>query len=184
MPTRLFVVAVLCVFASLAVPETARSADSKAPAAKKMIVSGIYFDRKDNKGDAITFLTDGEDEVKPYTLEGADKKTLDAMTKIFPNCRIRIAYVQDGDVRHIVAVEKLATPRTGVFVGEVMFVVNDFWIAVKPKTGPPDAFALGQDPRKGGPIVDLLKSLKKGDVVAVKYNTDFERHRIVELQKK
>ena len=100
------------------------------------------------------------------------------------NCRIRIAYVEEGDARRIVAVEKLATRATGVFVGEVMFVVNDFWIAVKPKNGPPDAFALGQDPRKGGPIVDLLKSLKKGDVVAVKYNTDFERHRIVQLEKK
>jgi hypothetical protein len=184
MSGRLLVVAVLCAFAAIAVPGTARSADSKAPAPKRVVVSGIYVDRKDNKGDILTFLTDGEEEIKTYTLEGADKSVFAAMQKIFPNCRIRIAYKEDGDVRHIVAVEKIATRPTGIFVGEVIFVKNNFWIAVKPKNGPPDAFALGFDSNKGGPLVELLKSLQKGDIIAVKYNTDFERHRIVQLEKK
>jgi hypothetical protein len=61
---------------------------------------------------------------------------------------------------------------------------NNFWIAVKPKNGPPDAVALGVDPRKRGAVVEVLKSLQKGDIVAVKYNTDFERHLIVQFEKK
>ncbi|MGA2035308.1 MAG: hypothetical protein ABSG68_23925 [Thermoguttaceae bacterium] len=61
----------------------------------------IYVDRKDNKGDLLTFMADGEEESQNYTLEGADKRTL-----------------------------------------------------------------------------------KKGDVVAIQYTTDFERHRIAGLQKK
>ena len=184
MSARLFAIAVLFAFAAIAVPGKARAADSKAPSAKPVIVSGIYVDRKDNKGDLLTFLTDGEDEIKTYTLEGADKSTFAAMQKIFPNCRVKIAYKQDGDARHIVGIEKLATKPTGIFIGEVMFVQNNFWIAVKPKNGPPDAFALGSDPRKGGPIVELLKTLQKGDIVAIRYTTDFERHRIAQLEKK
>jgi hypothetical protein len=97
---------------------------------------------------------------------------------------MRIAYRQDGDVRRIVGVEKLMGRPTGVFVGEVMFVRGNFWVAVKPKNGLPDAFALGSDPAKGGRIAETLKSLQKGDVVAIKYTTDFERHRIADLQKK
>ena len=128
---------------------------------------GIYVDRKDNKGDfnkgdLLTLLADGEEEPRNYTLEGADKKTLKAMKSIFPASRMRIAYKQDGDVRHIVGVEKLVGRPTGVFVGEVMFVKGNFWVAVKPKNGPPDAFALGSDPSKGGRIVETLKSLQKG----------------------
>jgi hypothetical protein len=164
-------------------PGTARSEETKS-SSKPVVVSGIYCDRKDNKGDLLTFMPDGEDEPKPYSLEGADKSMLTAMQKIFPNCRVRIAYKQDGDVRHIVGIEKIATRQTGIFIGQVMFVQNNFWLAVKPTSGTPDAFALGIDPKKGGSVVDLLKSLKKGDVVAIKYVTDIERHRIVQMEKK
>ena len=184
MSARSLIIAVVCTFACIAVPGTAGADSTKSPAPKKVIVSGIYVDRKDNKGDTITFLTDGEEDIKTYTLEGADKSTMEAMKKIFPNCRIRIAYKQDGDVRRILAVEKIATRASGIFIGEVMFVQNNFWLAVKPKNGPPDAFALNFDSNKGGPMVELLKSLKKGDIVAIKYATDFERHRILEIQKK
>jgi hypothetical protein len=184
MLSRLSILALVCAFTSISAPGTARADDSKPAPPKKTVVSGIYCDRKDNKGNVLTFMADGEDEPREYTLEGADKKTLDGMGKIFSNCRMKIAYTQDGEVRHIVAVEKSVTKPTGVFVGEVMFVQNNFWLAVKPKNGPPDAFALNQDPAKGGPIVELLKSLQKGDVVAIKYATDFERHRILDMQKK
>jgi hypothetical protein len=184
MTARLFLVALIGAFALVAIPGNARSDDSKPAPAKKVIVSGIYCDRKDNKGDILTFMADGEDEPGEYTLEGADNRTLELMKMIFPNCRMRIAYKQDGDVRHIVGVEKLVGKPTGVFIGEIMFVKNNFWLAVKPRNGPPDAFALGSDPNKGGPMVELLKTLQKGDIVAIKYTTDFERHRIVEMQKK
>src|ERR1700678_1943270 len=162
MHARLWVAAAVFVFVSMAAAGTARAGDSKAPADKPVIVSGIYCDRKDNKGDIITFLIDGEEEIKKYTLAGADKSTLDAMTRIFPNCRMKLAYKQDGDARRIVGVQKIVGQATGIFTGEVMFVQYNFWVAVKPTNGPPDAFALGSDPRKGGPVVDLLKTLKKG----------------------
>ena len=164
--------------------EEARSDDSKPAPSKKVIATGIYVDRKDNKGDLLTFMADGEEEPRNYTLEGANNKTLKAMKNIFPASRMKIAYKEDGDVRHVVGVEKIVGKPTGVFVGEVMFVKGNFWVAVKPKHGPPDAFALGSDPRKGGRIVETLKSLKKGDVVAIRYTTDFERHRIADIQKK
>ena len=184
MASRLFLVAVICVLTSFSVPDTARADGSKPAPAKRVIVSGIYCDRKDNRGNILTFMADGEDEPQKYTLEGADARTMEVMKSIFPICRVRIAYKEDGDVRHIVGIEKIATRPTGVFIGEVMFVENNFWLAVKPKNGPPDAFALGFDSNKGGPLVDLLKSLQKGDLVAIKYTTDFERHRIAEMQKK
>jgi hypothetical protein len=181
---RLFLVAFTCAFTLILAPGTARSDDSKPAPSKKIVVAGIYVDRKDNKGDLLTFMADGEEEPRTYTLEGADKKTLKAMKSIFPASRMKIAYRQDGDVRRIVGVEKIMVRPMGLFVGEVMFVRGNFWVAVKPNSGPPDAFALGVDPSKGGRIVETLKSLKKGDVVAIKYTTDFERHRIADLQKK
>jgi hypothetical protein len=184
MSVRLFLVALIGAFTLIVAPGAARSGDSKPAPSKKVIVAGIYVDRKDNKGDSLTFMADGEEEPQKYTLEGADQRTLQSMKSIFPASRMKIAYKQDGDVRHIVAVEKIVGRPTGIFIGEVMFVQGDFWVAVKPKNGPPDAFALGSDPRKGGRIAETLKSLKKGDVVAIRYTTDFERHRIADLQKK
>jgi hypothetical protein len=184
MPVRFFLVAMICGLTLIALPAASRCDDSKTQATKRVVIAGIYCDRKDNKGDILTFMADGDDEPQNYTLEGADKRTLEIMKAIFPMSRMRIAYKQDGDVRRIVGVEKIVSKSTGVFIGEVMFVKNNFWLAVKPRNGPPDAFALAFPAEKGGPIVDLMKSLKKGDVVAVKYNTDFERHRIVEMQKK
>ncbi|HWE02779.1 MAG TPA: hypothetical protein VG326_10260 [Tepidisphaeraceae bacterium] len=184
MAARSILIVFICALTSIAIPRAGRSDDSKPAPAKKVIVAGIYCDRKDNKADTLTFMADGEDEPQQYSLEGADKKTLDAMKNIFPECRMRIAYKQDGDVRKIIGVEKIIGRPTGVFIGEVMFVRDNFWVAVKPKNGPPDAFALGSDPNKGGPIVETLKSLQKGDVVAIRFTTDFERRRIADLQKK
>ena len=184
MSVRLLLVAFVSALTLIVVPGTARSDDSKPVPSKKLVVAGIYVDRKDNKGDLLTFMADGEDQAQNYSLEGADKKTLKAMQNIFPASRMKIGYKQDGDVRHIVSAEKLVGKPTGVFVGEVMFVKGNFWVAVKPKNGQPDAFALNSDPSKGGRIVETLKSLQKGDMVAIKYITDFERHRIVDLQKK
>ena len=184
MSVRLFLVAFLCAFTLIVAPGTARSDDAKPALSKKVVVAGIYVDRKDNKGDLLTFMADGEEQPQNYTLAGADKKTLKAMQGIFPASRMKIAYKQEGDVRHIVSAEKIVGKPTGVFVGEVMFVKANFWVAVKPKNGQPDAFALNSDPSKGGRIVETLKSLQKGEIVAIKYITDFERHRIVDIQKK
>ena len=184
MSVRLLLVAFVCAFTLIVAPATARSDDSKSAPSTKVVVAGIYVDRKDNKGALLTFMADGEEQALNYSLAGADKKTLRAMQNIFPASRMKIGYKQDGDVRHIVSAEKIVGKPTGVFVGEVMFVKGDFWVAVKPKSGQPDAFALNSDPSKGGRIVETLKTLQKGDIVAIKYITDFERHRIMDIQKK
>jgi hypothetical protein len=70
------------------------------------------------------------------------------------------------------------TPLKGTVTGEVQFS-NDFWVAVKPKNGPLDGYAISWPP---GSMVAGLKALKKGDVVTIRFHTDVERHRIETLQ--
>ena len=70
------------------------------------------------------------------------------------------------------------TPLTGMVTGEVQFS-NDFWVAVKPKKGPLDGYAINWPP---GDMVARLKALKKGDMVTIRFLTDVERHRIDAMQ--
>ena len=69
-------------------------------------------------------------------------------------------------------------PLKGTVTGEVRFS-NDFWVAVKPKNGPLDGYAISWPPRS---MVARLKALKKGDRVTIRFHTDVERHRIDALQ--
>jgi hypothetical protein len=47
-----------------------------------------------------------------------------------------------------------------------------------------EGFALNGPPEKAKPASDILKSLNPGDMVAIKYATDFERHRILQIEVK
>lgn len=66
--------------------------------------------------------------------------------------------------------------------GVVVKVYNEFWVEVKPKKGPSDAYAPGANYNNKA-FMEKLKGLKPGDSVTIKFYTDFERHRILTLQK-
>ena len=72
----------------------------------------------------------------------------------------------------------------GVVIGEVLKVYNNFWVAVKPKNGNIDGYALQWPPEKYKQSHDLIKTLKPGDIVAIRYTTDSERHRILQMEVK
>jgi hypothetical protein len=60
-------------------------------------------------------------------------------------------------------------------------VWNDFWVEVKPRNGPPDAYAPGSN-YKDKEFMAKLRGLKKGDSVTITFTTDSERHRILRLR--
>jgi hypothetical protein len=74
----------------------------------------------------------------------------------------------------VLAMQLAKPPMKGTVTGEVKFS-NDFWVAVKPKDGPLDGYAISWPP---GDMVARLKALKKGDRVTITFHTDVERHRI------
>jgi len=45
-----------------------------------------------------------------------------------------------------------------------------------------EGYALNGPPEKTKAVSDILKSLNPGDLVAIKYATDFERHRILQIE--
>ena len=176
------VVAVLLTFApaapSLAAPKEADKAKPKDGG----VVAGLVTDKADN---SITVQVDGEEEPTKFVAgEGTDKRSLDALKTIFTVDRVNVKYKADGNVRRLLAVEKVTGRPAGVVVGEVVKVYNDFWVAVKPKGGMIEGFALNGPAEKVKAAADVLKALKPGDVVAIKYTTDGERHRIQQIEVK
>jgi hypothetical protein len=79
----------------------------------------------------------------------------------------------------------VAGKQSGVIVGKVLKVYNNFWVAIKPANGGMiEGFALNFPPEKFKQSHDLIKTLQPGDTVAIKYATDFERHRILQMEVK
>jgi hypothetical protein len=152
---------------------------SIARAADNGKVSGILMDKNN---DSITVKADGEDEPVKYTIDGSDKKLAEGLKVVFNACRVQITYKKDGDNRQLTSIKRQILKKDGTITGTVVKVHNEFWVEVKPKSGPPDAFAPGGN-YKNKEFMDLLKSLKKGDSVTIQYTTDFERHRITSLKK-
>lgn len=91
-------------------------------------------------------------------------------------------YKKDGDSRRLVSLKKQVLKDSGTVTGVVVNVYNDFWVEVKPKDGPSDAYAPGAN-YNDKDFMAKLKGLKPGDSVTIKFNTDGERHRILTLQK-
>jgi hypothetical protein len=147
---------------------------------KPKTASGILTDTGDKW---IKVKADGDEETTKYTYDGADKKLVASMKGIFTVSRVQVGYNADGDARQLVSIKKLPTKATGTVSGEVLAVYNNFWIEVKPKDGPPDGYALNYPPEKYKAVAETLKTLKKGDMVTLRFTTDFERHRILTLQK-
>jgi hypothetical protein len=117
-----------------------------------------------------------------YTIPKSDKKVTDALKPVFNASRVKLTYKKDGDARVLTGITRQVLKDKGTVTGTVVKVYNDFWVEVKPKDGVSDAYAPGIN-YKNKEFMDMLKGLKPGDSVTIKYYTDFERHRIETLKK-
>ncbi|HET6249823.1 MAG TPA: hypothetical protein VFE47_19190 [Tepidisphaeraceae bacterium] len=144
-------------------------------------ISGLMVDFKN---DYITVQLDDQDE--PTKFLYGPGITLQSLTKrgIFPVDRVNVKYKTDGDDKKVLAIEKVAGKASGVIIGKVIKVYNNFWVAVKPANGMIEGFALNGPGVDKTPGFTVLKSLNPGDQVAIKYATDFERHRILQIEVK
>ena len=161
-------------------PGILRGADSKDADKKGDLkpagqISGLMIDFK---SDYMLVQLDDRDEPTKFLF--GPGVTIPVLTKhgIFPCNRITLKYKSDGDDKKVVDAVKLPGRQAGIVVGKVIKVYNDFWVSVKPKEGMIEGFALGGNNKAAA---DTLKSLKPGDLVAIKYATDFERHRIQQI---
>jgi len=135
-----------------------------------------------NKANVVMIWVDGEDAPAKFAIaEGFDENTFGFPPKgkgVFVPDRVQFTYIKGDDGNKVLAMQRAKTPLKGTVTGEVRFS-NDFWVAVKPKNGPLDGYAISWPP---GSMVAGLKALKKGDVVTIRFHTDVERHRIETLQ--
>ena len=129
----------------------------------------------DQNKDSLMLLADGDDTPIKYVFaDSFDRKSLQG---IFSVSRVHVTYSKDGDTRKLLSMKKEKPVAKGTATGSVVLIGNDaFWIAVKPRNGPPDGYALGSWPP--GEMGTKLKALHIGDTVTIKFHTDFERHRI------
>lgn len=156
-------------------PAAAPAADTAPDEGK---VAGILIDRKDNW---LLVKADGEDEPVKYLVNEPDKKLAETLKTIFNAARVQLTYRKIGDSRQLSGIKKQVLKAAGTVTGTVVKVYNDFWVEVKPKTGPSDAYAPGIN-YKDAEFMAKLKGLKPGDSVTITFNTDFERHRILTLR--
>jgi hypothetical protein len=160
---------------------SAVSAEEKPAAKKDGRVSGILMEKNDKW---ISVKADGEKEPVKYLIdESPDKKLAEALKVTFDASRVKLVYKKDGDSRKLVSIQKQVLKASGTVTGTVVKVHNEFWVEVKPKNGPADAFAPGASNWNDKEFMAKLKGLKEGDSVTIKYSTDFERHRIESLRK-
>jgi len=135
----------------------------------------------DNKADFVMLWVDGDEAPTKFMLADTfDKNTFGFPPKckgVFGPDRVQFTYTKGDAGNTVLAMQRDKTPMQGTVTGEVQFS-NDFWVAVKPKNGPLDGYAISWPP---GPMVEKLKALQKGDWVTIKFHTDVERHRIETL---
>jgi hypothetical protein len=167
-----FCVVMLLTVAGL-LPVTTAAAQDKAKDEDK--VAGILIDKKDNW---FTVKADGEDEPVKYLVDGTNKKLTDAMKGIFNASRVQLTYKKDGDSRQLTSIKRQVLKNTGTMTGTVVKVYNDFWVEVKFKDSPNNAFAPSVGNFKNKAFMDALKGLQPGESVTITFSTDFERHRI------
>jgi hypothetical protein len=156
----------------------AKDPEQKAELKPEGVASGLMTDFKD--GYMIVQLDNQEAPIKFLFGPGI---TIPTLTKqgIFPCNRINFKYKTEGDDKKVLGAEKVPGRQSGIVIGKVIKVYNDFWVSVKPQAGMIEGFALGGSSKDAAAI---LKSLKPDDLVAIKYITDFERHRIVQIETK
>ncbi len=130
----------------------------------------------------ITVRTDGDDTPTKYEFGEDDKDLLKLLKPLFNVNRVQVTWKMDGATRKLVTIKRVQVKNTGVVTGTVLFVHDAFWLELKPNNGPPDGFAAGFPAEKFKDVYDKLKVLQKGDVVTIRYLSDFERHRIQSMQ--
>jgi hypothetical protein len=175
----------MVVLLAVAVLSTAAAADDKDKDKAKQdgYVQGLIIDKKDKM---MTVKADGEDEAIKYLLpDGAEKKMTEEFNKLFPASRVELKYKLNGDKRELTGFRRHipGNKLTGTITGEVL-ENHKWWIEVKPKDGVADGFAPTFVGKESKDVEAKMKDLKKGDVVTIRFTTDFERHRIQSLQKK
>jgi hypothetical protein len=167
--------------AGAAAPDAPKQASKDKGQGKPIAAAGIVTDVKDKEG-FVMIWTDGEDEPAKYVFrEGFDKTIFGfppAGKAIFTVGRVHFTYSTSDDARQVLSMEKEPPLAKGTVTGQVMFA-NDFWVAVKPKAGHLDGYAVG--PPAWKEMGERIKTLQKGDIVTIKFYTDIERHRIVTL---
>ena len=155
----------------------------------QVTASGIIIDKQ---ADSMTVRVDGEAEPVKYALgEKPDTGLLLDWRNVFPVARVRLVSRAETDPRELVAIARPNPRPTGTITGEVLFN-HGWWVELKPKDGPVDGFAVHfsgdkTDPRAraaNDAMLERVKGLQAGDVVTIRYTTDFERHRIETLRKK
>ena len=143
-------------------------------------IAGLIIEKKDNM---VTVKEDGEEEPSNYYLpDGAEKKMVDAFKTIFHSSRVQLRCKIVGDKRILMAFQRQIGKPTGTVTGEVL-ANHGTWIEVKPADDPADGY-MPHFNKDSKAIEATMKDLKKGDIVTVKYTTDFERRRIETLEKK
>ncbi|MGA2034289.1 MAG: hypothetical protein ABSG68_18745 [Thermoguttaceae bacterium] len=171
--------AIVLTAALLAGGVIAADSPKDAKPGKRIAAVGVLTD---NKANVTMIWVDGEDGPTKFALaEGFDKNTFGFPPKgkgVFVPDRVRFSYIKGDDGNKVLTMERAKTPLKGTVTGEVQFS-NDFWVAVKPRYGPLDGYAISGP---SGNMVAKLKALKKGDRVTLKFHTDVERHRIETLQ--
>ncbi|GEM_PF-1938008 len=171
--------AIVLVMTLLASVVIAADSPGDAKPGKPSAATGVLTD---NKKDFTMIWVDGEDAPTKFAVaEGFDKNTFGFPPKgkaVFVPDRVQFTFVKGDAGNTVLTMQRAKTPASGTVTGEVQFS-NDFWVAVKPKNGPLDGYAIS------GPSGDMktrLKALNKGDMVTIKFHTDVERHRINTLQ--
>ena len=107
-----------------------------------------------------------------YIGNNPDKKLAKALKSIFNASRVQLTYKTDGDSRQLVSIKKQVLRASGTVTGIVVKVYHDFWIEVKPKNGLSNAYAPNGVNWKNKAFMEMLKGLKAGDSVTIKFTTD------------
>jgi hypothetical protein len=171
--------ATFCTLQSYTATTAADKDDPKKDETKEVKVAGILIDKT---ADALIVKVDGEDEPVKYMIPKENKKVTDSLKSVYNACRVKLTYKKDGDTRVITGASRQILKDKGTITGAVVKVHNDFWVEVKPKDGLADAFAPGGN-YKDKEFMEMLRGLKPGESVTIKYVTDGERHRIESLKK-
>lgn len=183
LPARSKLVFTLLLLAAVASCVAAQAAGKKPKRGKDDgQVAGILFNF-DLKAHWVTVKADGEEAPIKYTYDPADPGLAAALGKtVFPAARVQLVYKKNGDARQLAAIERQVFANTGVVTGTVIAIHDNFWLELQPQNGLPNAFAPGANYNDKA-FMERFRALQPGDSVTLEFNTDFERHRIVALQK-
>ena len=169
----------VALLAILCIPAGAARADKNTPPKRRGTVSGIVLDKR---AGTIQVKLDGQEKPVTYAVDRSNKALARALAGIFTVGRVRLAYETVGDQQKLVGIRKTGTMGAGTVTG-VVLATHGWWVAVKPRNGPPDGYAATFPAAVWKATEEKIKTLRKGDTVVISYYTDFERHRIRSIRK-